>query len=296
MEFVYIGILLIFAVVIVASYVYNKNNSDGEEVFGFEYLRKTERDQLFGTKILCIGNSYGDDSVKYIPQIMFSYGKKNVVVANLYIGGCSLENHAKNAKEDAKAYEYRKFVDGEWSNKEKTSLKEGVLDEEWDVIVFQQQSKNTGIWQTYQPFLSELITYVRNLTDARFAFNMTWAYPTGSKSENFAYYDNNNAKMYKSITSVVGTKIESDFNFDFIIPTGSAVQNASDKIYLFRDDIHLNEKGRFLASLTWVKELYDVNLDELTYCPNEVSNEEADVFISAVNNAYYHPYVKTKIK
>ena len=46
MEFVYIGILLIFAVVIVASYVYNKNNSDGEEVFGFEYLRKTEKTSI----------------------------------------------------------------------------------------------------------------------------------------------------------------------------------------------------------------------------------------------------------
>ena len=295
MEFVYIGIVLILVIVVVAGYVYTKNRVEDDEVYGFEYLRKTEREKVSGKKILCIGNSYGDDSVKYIPEIMTSYGMKNVVVANLYIGGCSLERHAKNAKEDAKAYEYRKYKDGEWTNTLQTSLKEGICDEQWDVIVFQQQSKRTGMWQTYQPFLNELIAYVRALSSARFAFNMTWAYPQDSQSEDFLQYDKDNEKMYKSITSVVGSRIESDFNFDFVIPTGTAVQNASDKTYLFRDNIHLNEKGRFLASLTWVKELYDIDLEELSYAPDHVENEEADLFVRAVDRAYYHPYVKSKI-
>ena len=295
MEFVYIGIVLILVLVVVAGYVYTKNKADSDDVYGYEYLRKTEREKVSGKKILCIGNSYGDDSVKYIPEIMISYGMKNVVVANLYIGGCSLEMHANNAKEDAKAYEYRKYKDGEWTNTKNTSLKEGIRDEDWDVIVFQQQSKRTGMWQTYQPFLNELLSYVRNLSDARFAFNMTWAYPSDSKSSEFLQYDNDNEKMYKSITSVVGSRIESDFNFDFVIPTGTAVQNASDRLYLFRDNIHLNEKGRFLASLTWVKELYDVDLEQLCYAPDCVENDEADYFAKAVEKAYYHPYIKSKI-
>ena len=295
MEFVYIGIVLILVLVVVAGYVYTKNKADSDDVYGYEYLRKTEREKVSGKKILCIGNSYGDDSVKYIPESMISYGMKNVVVANLYIGGCSLETHANNAKEDAKAYEYRKYKDGEWTNTKNTSLKEGIRDEDWDVIVFQQQSKRTGMWQTYQPFLNELLSYVRNLSDARFAFNMTWAYPSDSKSSEFLQYDNDNEKMYKSITSVVGSRIESDFNFDFVIPTGTAVQNASDRLYLFRDNIHLNEKGRFLASLTWVKELYDVDLEQLCYAPDCVENDEADYFAKAVEKAYYHPYIKSKI-
>ena len=48
MEFLYLGIVLILVLVVVASYVYTKNKTEEKEMYGFEYLRKTEREKVDG--------------------------------------------------------------------------------------------------------------------------------------------------------------------------------------------------------------------------------------------------------
>lgn len=45
-------------------------------------------------KILAIGNSFSQDATRYLQDIAASAGE-NLFVRNLYIGGCSLEMHAK---------------------------------------------------------------------------------------------------------------------------------------------------------------------------------------------------------
>ena len=62
-------------------------------------------------KILCIGNSYSVGATKYLHQIAKQYGD-DIDVCNLYIGGCSLERHAKNIREDIP--DYRIFRNGTW--------------------------------------------------------------------------------------------------------------------------------------------------------------------------------------
>ena len=44
-------------------------------------------------KILAIGNSFSQDATRYMKEIAQSMGLEMLVV-NLYIGGCSLEQHA----------------------------------------------------------------------------------------------------------------------------------------------------------------------------------------------------------
>jgi hypothetical protein len=298
MQFLYIGIILLVSVVIVCGVVYLKRDSDtkGESV---HMAKKREREVFEGRKILCIGNSYGDDSVKYVREIAENLGVKNVVIANLFIGGCSLEQHRNNAVSGEKLYEYRKNANGEWVNKSGVSLNEGVLDEDWDMIVFQQQSAKTGKWSTYVPFYDQLKAHVRCLRpNAKMAFNMTWAYPTYSKSSQFADFNNDQETMYGKICSVVSTRIDTDYEIHCVIPTGTAVQNARALVgeTLNRDDIHLNENGRFLASLTWVKEIFGVNIDDLSYAPDFVSREQADAYIQAVNDAYEYPFYVTSKK
>ncbi len=298
MQFLYIGLILLVAVVIVCGIVYLKRGSEekGESIY---MAKKRERDRFEGKKILCIGNSYGDDSVKYVRDIAENLGVKNVVIANLYIGGCSLEMHRNNAVSGEKVYEYRKNNNGEWINKTSVALDEGVMDEDWDMIVFQQQSAKTGKWSTYVPFYEQLKAHVRGLRpNARMAFNMTWAYPTYSKSSQFADFNNDQEAMYSKITSVVSTRIDTDYEISHVIPTGTAVQNARVLVgeTLNRDDIHLNENGRFLASLMWVKEIFEVDINELSYAPDCVSREQADFYIQAVNDAYEYPFYVTSKK
>lgn len=295
MEFLYIGLGLSAMLVIVCLIVYAKReaNDKGESV---DMAKKRERERFDGRKILCIGNSYGDDSVKYIRDIAENLGIKNVIIANLFIGGCSLEMHRNNAVSGEKLYAYRKNSNGEWTNRSGVSITEGVEDEDWDLIIFQQQSAKTGKWSTYVPFYDQLKAFVRGIRpQAKLGFNMTWAYPTYSKSPQFADYNNDQETMYGKISSVISTRIDTDYEISYVIPTGTAVQNARVLVgeTLNRDDIHLNENGRFLASLMWVKEIFDVNVDELSYAPDFVTREQADAYIQAVNAAYEYPFYVT---
>lgn len=297
MEFVWLGIVLFVFVAIIIGAIYFKNHETESELKSYEYLKKLEREPFTGKKIFCIGNSYADDSLRYLPDVLRGLGQSGFIIANVYIGGCSLQRHWLNACDNANAYEYRKF-NKEWTNTQNVSLLSALKDEDWDVVVLQQQSANAGQWNTYTPYLQSMIEYVKtHCPNARIAFNMTWAYPTNSKCERFSEYDNSSEKMYNSIASVMARRIESNFDIDFVIPTGTAIQNARTVTEdLFRDDIHLNPKGRFLASLAWAKELYALDLNQLDSVIEEVSIDEASVFIKSAESAYKHPYVVIKIE
>ena len=56
-------------------------------------------------KILAIGNSFSEDSTRYLQQIAASAGEE-LFVRNLYIGGCSLNQHWSNMQSGAAAYTY----------------------------------------------------------------------------------------------------------------------------------------------------------------------------------------------
>lgn len=55
-------------------------------------------------KILCIGNSFSVDTMQYVPNICANLGIKKIHLGNLYIGGCSINRHWENVKNNAKAY------------------------------------------------------------------------------------------------------------------------------------------------------------------------------------------------
>ena len=44
-------------------------------------------------RILAVGNSFSDDGTEYLPNLLEAAGIHNVILARLYIGGCSLERH-----------------------------------------------------------------------------------------------------------------------------------------------------------------------------------------------------------
>ena len=56
-------------------------------------------------KVLVIGNSFGQDSVRYLYGIARAAGK-DVRVVNLYIGGCSLYRHYRNMLSEESVYDY----------------------------------------------------------------------------------------------------------------------------------------------------------------------------------------------
>ena len=114
-------------------------------------------------KILAIGNSFSVDAMTYLYDIARSEGLKELTLGNLYIGGCTLQTHADNARENRPAYQYFKAsakTAGHFLERPHTRLAEGLADEDWDIITMQQASGSSGMPDTYAAPLSSLVAYV----------------------------------------------------------------------------------------------------------------------------------------
>ncbi|MDR1523921.1 MAG: DUF4886 domain-containing protein, partial [Tannerella sp.] len=63
-------------------------------------------------KILGIGNSFTDDGMQYLPDLLEGAGIENVTLGKLSLGGCSLERHYQLYLSGDSAYNYRKSFPG----------------------------------------------------------------------------------------------------------------------------------------------------------------------------------------
>lgn len=248
-------------------------------------------------KILTIGNSFSDDSMEYVYQVAKAAGVETVVLGNLYIGGCSLATHLSNAKNDSGSYTYRTNTTGSWSSKSGVSIKTAVESDDWDFISFQQASPNSGEANTYDDLVA-LMNIVEPLNpSARLVWHMTWAYQQNSTHSGFSKYNKDQMTMYNSILNAVQTKVVTNDRIEIIIPAGTAIQNARTSYVgdtLTRDGYHLsNDLGRFIGSLTFVKALTELSIDNITYMPNGVDANELLMAIESVNNAVKTPFSVT---
>lgn len=247
-------------------------------------------------RILAIGNSFSEDAVEnYLHELGQSDGV-TLIIGNMYIGGCSLERHWTNAKTDSLAYAYRKIdASGIKKNTERVSISQAIQDEDWDYITFQQVSQNSGIYDTYFPYLTDLLEYVKSKVTnqkVKYAMHMTWAYAQNSTHGGFANYEKNQAIMYNAITETVPA-VAKTAGIDIIIPSGTAIQNARTSVIgdnLCRDGFHLDYNiGRYIAACTWYEKLTGNVVIGNSYKPSSVSVLYADIAQHAAHNAVEFP-------
>lgn len=74
-------------------------------------------------KILMIGNSFSDDTIEYAWSIARNIGIQNVFIAGLYIGSCTLDMHADNARNNRAAYAYRTNSNGKMISVDNYTIK-----------------------------------------------------------------------------------------------------------------------------------------------------------------------------
>ena len=259
---------------------------------------------LKSLRILAIGNSFSVDAMEHLYAIAAAEGVEEILLGNLVIGGCSLETHVAKAQSGEKAYKYRKNQIGIWEevSTEATFL-EGLQDEPWDIITMQQASPVSGLANKYQPYLDQLITFVRdNKTnpDAKFYWHMTWAYQQDSTHSGFANYANRQQTMYLGIVNALQQAVEPTDAFVGILPSGTAIQNARTSYIgdtLTRDGYHLNNLGRVIAAYTWYavldgQPLYKINIDSAA--STALTESDKKVIVEAVNAAITEPYKVTQ--
>lgn len=252
-------------------------------------------------RILAIGNSFSQDAVEqYLHELAEAEGI-STIIGNMFIGGCSLERHVKNARDNAPAYAYRKIgTDGKKREKGKMSLETVLADEDWDYVSLQQASPFSGMYETYEASLPELIEYVkaRLPKKTKLMLHQTWAYASTSKHSGFKNYNCNQLIMHQAIADAV-KKAAKVNKIKIVIPSGTAIQNARTSFigdHLNRDGYHLDVKiGRYTAACTWFERIFKHNVIGNPYAPEGLDEARKAVAQKAAHAAVKHPYKVTDL-
>lgn len=222
--------------------------------------------------VLSIGNSFSTNAHALLPQLLKAEGEE-LLLCNLFIGGCSLERHWDNWRKEEPAYDYEVYLPGEtvWNRPEGVALHEAVEDEDWDVITIQQCSALSGVRESYTPYLAELAAYCRMVQPgARILLHQTWAYGAYCTAQAFGTYQNDQNEMYRALAAAYKSAAE-EAEITEIIPTGCAFQLArqtrvGDRLTC-EDGMHASRAGEYLGAACFYEAIYGRSILGHPWCP-----------------------------
>ena len=235
--------------------------------------------------ILAIGNSFSCDATRYLHDIARARGV-NIEVANLYIGGCPLDRHFRNMLSGERAYEL--YYNGHGTGFA-MSLKEALLNREWDIITIQQASHLSFRKESYIPYAETLAEYVRSCAPkAKIFMHETWAYEDGSaRLHDVAGYEKAE-DMLQDIKKAYH-EIADELELDGFIPSGEMLYKLTEsgipKIH--RDTFHASfGLGRYALGLLWYHIITGESVKDDTYCDLDefASAEELAIARSCVDS------------
>ena len=238
-------------------------------------------------KVLMIGNSFADDTINYAYEIAKNSGipVENILIADIYIGGCSLATHWSNAQSNAAAYRFGLEGEGWFDGSSYTNwtMEQAIKYADWDFITFQQNSGNSGGLKSYS-CLQNLMDYVYDVAtdtvnnpnanpNVKFVWHQTWAYQQDSTSSAFATYNNDQMTMYNAILSCLQLEVLTK-DFVAVIPNGTAIQNARTSFIgdTFSRDQHNHLSygaGRYIAAMGLVGTLTGRDMSKITWKPTD---------------------------
>lgn len=256
-------------------------------------------------KVLMIGNSFSICVGSHLPQCTKSVPGNELGLTSLYIGGCSLERHWNNIVELEKDSSFCPYGIRDWGYAEgegpvaKLGIEAAnVVDMlkfcKWDVVTIQQASHESWDYAKYQPFADNLIAKIKELCPgAEIVIQETWAYNAADRRLNKeSEWGFEQAEMherarasYKKLQEATGFRV---------IPTGDAVAIARAKsngsaelepVNPGPDTIHLCKKGEYLQACVWFGFMYGKNPEEITYVPEELTEEEAKFYRTCAKEA-----------
>jgi hypothetical protein len=250
-------------------------------------VAKGEFGEVKTFKVLAIGNSFSQNAMSQLYQIAEDLGYEDIILGNLYIGGCSIETHAANARDNIGAYSYQKNSTGTRKSYSSSTILDGLQDEEWQVITVQQVSHQAPVAASLTDgnldYLLEYVLANKN-ADAKIYYHATWAY---SESYNFAgsYKDRftSQADMDEKILSAVETAILPNKNISGVFYSGISVKAAREALgadhALYSDNSHLGERGCYVIGLTWFGTLTG---EDISACADVLSSFTATEHASAI--------------
>lgn len=252
--------------------------------------------------ILAIGNSFSVDAMQYLYDVLDKAGYEEIHLGNLYIGGCPLTRHADNLDGDKAAYAYYTNDDGTWVKHPDFKASDALTSRKWDYISMQQASGVSGQRESYEPWLTTVISYAKRLCPgATLMWHMTWAYDVDSSHKEFPKYNRDQMHMYRSIVDCVRTQVLPHSEISFVIPSGTTVQNLRTSLLSYgmtRDGYHMSyDFGRYATALTWARKITGCDIRSIVRqaAPVEYvyTDAQLEAMCDAVEKACDHPYEVT---
>lgn len=229
-------------------------------------------------KILLISNSFGVDATRYFHGICHK-ANEDVLTACLHIGGCSLSHHYQNMLSEESAYQL--YLNGA-ETPIKLSIKDALLADDWDIVTFQQASGKSGDFSSYEPYLSELSSYVKKLAPfAKQYIHAIWAWSDEKLSKSLLPYSTSaemsaaNIEAYALAARVISA--------DGCIPAAIAMKKLYHKIgdYAYRDGQHASlGVGRYMLGLLWFGVLFNRDVSGIGYCDFDIDVTEDEIAIA----------------
>ena len=221
--------------------------------------------------ILTIGNSFTANAYTYLREIISAAGlSEKVTLARTFFPGETLSGEVN--KFDNKLAQYGFTVSengGEWQDIYTQNSVPPYLDnlatiqyaldyKNWDIIVLQQGSTDSGLLDKYEqsliPLMQRVKSYSKN-TGAKIVFHLTWAMSAkGSGQSTLDLFGGTQQGMYLALQDVC-TKLKHRFSIDIVIPSFLAFQNARNDSELsayiedltIADGRHANNYGSYIA-------------------------------------------------
>ena len=288
-------------------------------------------------KVLTLGHSLAVDCGHMMNLILSTEGigdYEEVKVATLYYSGCPLYKHVKFMTENAP--EYNLYVsstanpDSPPQIMNEVTMFDALKYDYWDIIIMQGGVFEIAREANYQDGNIQLIQNYVNEHKlnplAYFAWHMAWATPVDNTLRDKYPYENNTyyssyevynhqrSGFYNGITQCVSNYIATDETFKFIIPAGTAIENALssylEEADLHRDYAHASDLGRVIASYTWycklmgVEKLDAIKLDAIPKAflkstedktqDRVLTDAEKALILESVNNALANPLQMTR--
>ena len=251
--------------------------------------------------LLFVGNSFTDDTSQYVPDIALSYGYKEMTVAHLFIGACSVNMHLKNIREGASTYYCTVDHGCGWKAFPNYSVKEAAALCDWDAVVTMDGTGDGSKKTDPESFvnLPALVSELKNIAGdgARYVFNMSWVGESTYRHPEIVLFDGDVSLMYEKIALVMRDTVGKMPEIDIISPTGTAIQNARSSSYegrFTRDGYHLDRCcGRFIAALTLFCSVTGEDPANVGFFPHGMSEKMKKIAIESVKNAISEPYKVT---
>lgn len=235
-------------------------------------------------KILFIGNSFTADSTAYLPEMIEAAGLvlSEACLYYTFVSGATFKKYCE-LLETGGGYTLTN-VFGNYSGL-KTGTLDVLLTNDWDVVFLQQGSEHSKDYNLWQPYLDKLIKAIKKLCPSNpcIAYHQTWNpwwFDNDIYTENGIYID----VGFEQITDAV-RKIQA-LGIDYIIPTGTAIQNIRHSSLNTRHNLHRDDKhlafglARYTAACcvyaTLIADLFNTRLYDNPYIHTVTEQEIAD--------------------